>query len=240
MTIANRINPRGSGLYLTFESPSDFLATLGGRQNPCTAIFHPRYNPTNRVDPSGLKGLLILKARHNHAWIEFVNSDSHGNPVGTKHSWGLFNSGLLQDYEIENGYAAEAAYMAYLNDTEERELFKYIKNSKSNWALCNNCAGWAADAWLSGVGGKPFSCTGTIQSGIRNPTSLISNIRDRQLGRGPSDILPNVEQIQIQQGAENQFLSAFGMLFWSTFGVTKSLEYLSIDFNRWRDAKNSR
>lgn len=55
MTTANRIDPRGSGFYLTFDSPSDFLATLGGRENPCTAIFHPRDFPTNRVDPSGLE-----------------------------------------------------------------------------------------------------------------------------------------------------------------------------------------
>jgi hypothetical protein len=54
VTTANRIDPRGSGLYLTFDSPSDFLATLGGRENPCTAIFRPRDYPTNRVDPSGL------------------------------------------------------------------------------------------------------------------------------------------------------------------------------------------
>ena len=54
MITANRNDPRGSGLYLTFDSPNDFLATLEGRENPCTAIFHPRDFPTNAVDPSGL------------------------------------------------------------------------------------------------------------------------------------------------------------------------------------------
>ena len=63
MTTATRIDPRGSGLYLTFDSPSEFLATLGGRENPCTAIFRPRDYPTNAVDPGGLNpGAAIFEA----------------------------------------------------------------------------------------------------------------------------------------------------------------------------------
>ena len=108
----------------------------------------------NRVlvyaDYNGKSGVLTIFAHHDHAWIAYKPDGEETITYGT---WGhpnLFglHENVEKDRVKQGGYIGRVSVSVHISDEQESSLKEFIQKN-NDWGLLNNCASFAARAWVA-------------------------------------------------------------------------------------------
>ena len=116
-------------------------------------------DPVNRSDPMGLSGILTIYSNYGnaaaalwngntgHSWISYT-SDTSGRTT----FYGTDSNGM----RYSDGYSADVMRQAWINDSAEGELYKYIQYTQSlgfrAWSTSSDCTLFATVAWAAATG----------------------------------------------------------------------------------------